>query len=223
MKTKFLQPILLKAIYSGFFRFILRFFVGVRYTDCSFLKGEKQFVIISNHNSHLDTIGLLASLPSSVLPKVRPVAAEDYWGNTKLKSWFSSYFINTLLVKRNRTAVHSEYDPVKAMADAIDDGYSLILFPEGTRGLPEQMVKLKSGIGRLLAQRPELKYVPVFMTGMGKSMPKGSVVPLPYNAVIHYGEPTLPQSSNHNEIMDEINVKFQSFRNLYGIKEDDDD
>lgn len=109
------------------------------------------------------------------------------------------------------------------MADAIDDGYSLILFPEGTRGLPEQMVKLKSGIGRLLAQRPELKYVPVFMTGMGKSMPKGSVVPLPYNAVIHYGEPTLPQSSNHNEIMDEINVKFQSFRNLYGIKEDDDD
>ncbi len=223
MKTKFLQSILLKVIYSGFFRFFLCFFVGVRYKDCSFLKDENQFVIIANHNSHLDTIGLLASLPASVLPKVRPVAAEDYWGNTKLKAWFSRYFINTLLVKRKRAAVHSEYDPIQAMAEAIDEGYSLILFPEGTRGLPEQMAKLKSGIGRLLEKRPGLKYVPVFMTGMGKSMPKGSMVPLPYNAVIHYGEPTLPKSSNHNEIMDEINGKFQSFRDLYAIKEEDDD
>jgi len=223
MKTNFLQSIVLRVIYSGFFRFFLRFFVGVRNTDCAFLKDAEQFVIISNHNSHLDTIGLLSSLPASVLPKVRPVAAEDYWGNTRLMAWFSRFFINTLLVKRKRAALHSDYDPIQAMSEAIDDGYSLILFPEGTRGLPEQMAKLKSGIGRLLERRPGLKYVPVFMTGMGKSMPKGAFVPLPYNAVIHYGEPTLPQSSTHNEIMDEINGKFQTLRDLYAIKEDDDD
>ena len=59
------------------------------------------------------------------------------------------------------------------MLEAIDAGYSLILFPEGTRGKSEQMGKIKSGIARILSLRPEVKYIPVFMTGMGRSLPKG--------------------------------------------------
>lgn len=66
-------------------------------------------------------------------------------------------------------------------------GYSLILFPEGTRGKPEQMGKIKSGIARILSLRPEVKYIPVFMTGMGRSLPKGKMILLPYKASIYYG------------------------------------
>lgn len=224
MKKKFLQPTVMKIIYKGFCRWFLRIFVGVNFTDCDFLKKEKQFVIIANHNSHLDTLSLMSSLPGDLLWKVRPVAAQDYFGNTKLKASLSSYFINTLLIRRKKNdPQNADCDPIQLMADAIDEGYSLILFPEGTRGLPEQMAKMKSGIARLLIKRPGLKYVPVFMTGMGKSLPKGSVVPLPYNGIVHYGEPTLPQSDDPHEIMKEIEEKFSTLKSLYGIKEDDDD
>ena len=97
MEKPFLKSRCLKVIYKGICRPILKYFVGVQYPDCSFLKNEKQFVIIANHNSHLDTLSLLTSLPGDILWKVRPVAAQDYFGNTKLKAKLSNFFINTLL------------------------------------------------------------------------------------------------------------------------------
>ena len=56
--------------------------------------------------------------------------------------------INTLLIRR-KGEKDSEHDPIRKMLEAIDAGYSLILFPEGTRGKSEQMGKIKSGIARI--------------------------------------------------------------------------
>jgi len=217
----------MRLIYKGICRPILRFFVGIQYPDCSFLKDEKQFVIIANHNSHLDTLSLLTSLPGDILWRVRPVAAADYFGNTKLKAKLSTFFINTLLINRRPKKEDAENgnknNAMDKMLDAIDEGYSLILFPEGSRGEPEQMSKMKSGIARLLAQRPGLKYVPVFMTGMGTSLPKGGMVVLPYNATLHVGQPTLPSSDDSYAIMEEIEKYYADMVEKYGIKEEDDD
>lgn len=85
------------------------------------------------------------------------------------------------------------------------------------------MSKMKSGIARLLAQRPGLKYVPVFMTGMGTSLPKGGMVVLPYNATLHVGQPTLPSSDDSYAIMEEIEKYYADMVEKYGIKEEEDD
>lgn len=225
MEKPFLKSLCLRVIYRGICRPILKFFVGIQYPDCSFLKDEKQFVIISNHNSHLDTLSLLTAIPSDILWKVRPVAAADYFGNTSLKAKFSNFFINTLLINRRpkKDDVANKNNAMDKMLEAIDEGYSLILFPEGSRGEPEQMSKMKSGIARLLAQRPGLKYVPVFMTGMGTSLPKGGVVPLPYNATLHFDKATLPDSDDSYAIMEQIEKHYAEMSEKYGIKEDDDD
>ena len=45
------------------------------------------------------------------------------------------------------------------------------------------MGKIKSGIARILSLRPEVKYIPVFMTGMGRSLPKGKMILLPYKSI----------------------------------------
>lgn len=223
MEKPFLKSNCLKLVYKCICRPILKFFVGIQYVDCSFLKEEEQFVIIANHNSHLDTLTLLTSLPGDILWKVRPVAAQDYFGNTPLKAKFSNFFINTLLINRHSTKADGPNYSMNRLVQAIDDGYSLILFPEGTRGEPEQMSKMKSGIARLLIQKPGLKYVPVFMAGMGKSLPKGTSFLLPYNATIHIGQPTLPNSTDSYAIMEQIEQDFQKMYEEFGIKEDDDD
>ncbi|MBR6042055.1 MAG: 1-acyl-sn-glycerol-3-phosphate acyltransferase [Paludibacteraceae bacterium] len=223
MEKPLLKSICLRLTYKVLFRPVLKFFVGVQYPDCSFLKDEKQFVIIANHNSHLDTLSLLTSLPGEILWKVKPVAAEDYFGNTKLKAKLSNFFINTLLINRHSKREDGANYSMNRMLKAIDDGYSLILFPEGSRGEPEQMSKMKSGIARLLVQKPGLKYVPVFMTGMGTSLPKGGVLILPYNATLHFGKPTLPESDDPHTIMDQIEKDFGAMVEKYGIKDDDDD
>ena len=202
-----MQAAAMQIIYKGVFQWFLKLIVGVQFTDCRFLKKEKQFIILANHNSHLDTLSLLSSLPGELLWKVKPVAAEDYFGKTRFQASISNFFINTLLIRR-KGEKDSEHDPIRKMLEAIDAGYSLILFPEGTRGKPEQMGKIKSGIARILSLRPEVKYIPVFMTGMGRSLPKGKMILLPYKASIYYGMPALVKSTDTHEILEQITGDF---------------
>lgn len=164
-----------------------------------------------------------AILPAGdLLWKVKPVAAEDYFGRTRFQASMSNYFINTLLIRR-KGEKDSEHDPIRKMLEAIDSGYSLILFPEGTRGKPEQMGKIKSGIARILSLRPELKYVPVFMTGMGRSLPKGEMLLLPYKASIHYGMPALVKSTDTHEILNQVTEDFEEMKEKYQVIIEEDE
>lgn len=217
MEKRFLQPTVLNVLYKGICQWFLKVVVGVQFADCRFLCEEKQFILIANHNSHLDTLSLLSSLPGNLLHRVKPVAAEDYFGRNKLQAAMSNYFINTLLIRRKGTK-DTEHDPMQKMLDAIDRGYSLILFPEGTRGKPEQMSNIKSGIARLLLLRPEVKYVPVFMAGMGRSLPKGGTMILPYKASLHFGKPTLisPTDDAHG-IVHQITEDFEEMYRQYHL------
>lgn len=222
MKKRFLQSFFLRLLYKGVCRIFLRLIVGVSFSDSRFLLNEQQFIILANHNSHLDTLSLLASVPGKILWKVKPVAAEDYFGNTKLKAVLSNYFINTLLIQRKSEKREGE-DPVQKMLDVLDAGYSLILFPEGTRGIAGRMEKIKPGIARILSVRPHLKYIPVYLVGMGNSLPKGELLVLPFNSSVNYGKPTLPVSTDIDEIMEQINTDFDNMRLKYQPVEEEDD
>lgn len=199
-----LKPFILRFIYSFLIRWILRWIIGVKWNNASFLLKEKQFIIIANHNSHLDTMALLASLPSRILPKVKPVAAADYFGDTPLKAKLSSYFVNALLISRSEGS-----NAIRQMKKALDDGYSLILYPEGTRGNPEEEQELKPGIALLLSLCPHVKYVPAHLTGMGKALPKGDNLLIPYESSLIYGKPRLPESTDKREILKQIEEDFR--------------
>ena len=87
-----MQAAAMQIIYKGVFQWFLKLVVGVQFTDCQFLKKEKQFIILANHNSHLDTLSLLASLPGELLWKVKPVAAEDYFRENPLSGFHQQLF-----------------------------------------------------------------------------------------------------------------------------------
>lgn len=199
-----MQKLILQVIYSFLVRWFLKIVVGVKFDNAKFLLNEKQFIIVANHNSHLDTMALLASLPGKIIHKVRPVAAADYFGETKMKEKLTNYFINTLLINRKRDIENPENDPVAKMIKAVDDGYSLIIFPEGTRGEPEIQQPLKPGVAYVLKNRPNVKYVPVYMTGMGKAMPKDDALIVPFESTLKYGQPTLVKSTEIKDILQQI-------------------
>ncbi|CAN5253247.1 lysophospholipid acyltransferase family protein [soil metagenome] len=184
-----MRNVLLRFIYSFLIRGFLKIIVGVKFDNARFLLDERQFIIVANHNSHLDTMAIMASLPSQIIHKVKPVAAADHFGKTRLKEKLSNYFINALLIPRKRDKENPEKDPINKMIKALDDGFSLIIFPEGTRGEPEVQQPLKPGIGFVLTKRPQIKYVPAYLKGMGKAMPKDDNLIIPFNSSLTYGQP----------------------------------
>lgn len=212
-----MQKIVLQFIYSFLVRVFLKVIVGVKFHNARFLLHEKQFIIVANHNSHLDTMAVMASLPSKIVHKVKPVAAADLFGKTNFREKASTYLINALLIKRERDREHPEDDPINRMIKALDEGYSLIIFPEGTRGQPEIRQPLQPGIGYVLAQRPQVKYVPAYMKGMGKAMPKNDSLILPYNSTLVYGEPTLINGSNVIEILHQIDTDLNQLKERYNL------
>jgi hypothetical protein len=57
-------------------------------------------VLAANHNSNLDALALISLMPLRLLPKLRPVAAIDYFFTSKTRSWFVTNIIGIIPVKR---------------------------------------------------------------------------------------------------------------------------
>ena len=166
--------------------------MNIRHRNRLPLKGPA--IVTPNHNSHLDTAAMLTIFPIGVIPSVRPVAAADYFLKSGLMSWFSQNLVGIIPIVRKRpqaggAAATVDADPLQGCYDALERGDILIIFPEGTRGEPEQMQELKSGVAVLASKYPDVPVVPIFMHGLGKAMPKGSFIPVPFFVDVNIGLP----------------------------------
>jgi 1-acyl-sn-glycerol-3-phosphate acyltransferase len=157
-------------------------------------------ILAANHNSHLDTMVLLSMMPLSLLHKVRPVAAMDYFMRNPLLAWFSERIIGIIPIKRG--AARDE-DPLADPEAALAAGNILVIFPEGTRGEPEEIARFKKGIARLAERGPDVPVIPVFMHGLGKSLPKGAFIPVPLFLDVFVGE-ARRWNGDRNRFMQEL-------------------
>ena len=151
-------------------------------------------VLAGNHNSNLDALALMSLMPLRLLPKLRPVAAMDYFYTSGFRAWFANNIIGIIPVKRGSGKEGG--NPLQLAEEALDRGEILVLFPEGTRGEPEKLQAFKKGIGHLARARPKVPVVPVFMYGLGKALPKGSALLVPFNVSVTVGEALYGKASH---------------------------
>lgn len=147
-----------------------------------------QRVYYANHSSNGDFVLLWTVLPAPLRRRTRPVAALDYWLTSPLRAFIGRDVFNAVLIDR-RPETRTQ-DPVAQMAAALDQGASLILFPEGKRNSSDEaLLPFKSGLYHLAKARPEVDLVPVWIANLNKVMPKGEVIPVPLICTLTFGAP----------------------------------
>src|SRR6185312_3157649 len=157
------------------------------------LPSEGPAVLAGNHNSNLDALAIMSLLPLRLLPKLRPVAAMDYFYTSKIRGWFANNIVGIIPVKRGSGKEGG--NPLQRAEEALERGEILVIFPEGTRGEPETLQAFKKGIGHLAKARSKVPVVPVFIHGLGKALPRGSALLVPFNVIVSVGEPLYGKES----------------------------
>jgi 1-acyl-sn-glycerol-3-phosphate acyltransferase len=139
---------------------------------------EDRCIVIANHNSHIDSFALFLLFPLLKIHKIKTVAARDHF-SAGLKGWIARYVLNTLLIDRH--TLKRTQSPLHRVEAALRKGYSLIIYPEGSRGNPGEIGHFKSGIGELAEYFPDIPIYPVHLEGAEKILPRHAMLPVPFN------------------------------------------
>ena len=144
-------------------------------------------IFVANHTSHLDTPLILLSLPDDWRRRTAVAAAADYFFDTWWRAAGSSLVFNTFPIDRRGGRLASTPGEVLA------EGWSLVVFPEGTRSTDGWTGSFRTGAA-YLAHEHGVPIVPVAHRGTFAAMPRGQAWPGPGRrpVTIRFGRPLLP-------------------------------
>jgi 1-acyl-sn-glycerol-3-phosphate acyltransferase len=145
----------------------------------------RQRVYYSNHTSNGDMPMIWSVLPPALRRDVRPVAAADYWLKNKLRAFVGPEVFNCVLIDRRPEVDDKPMDKILA---ALDEGSSLIIFPEGNRNMTDaDLLPFKAGLYNMGLARPDVDLVPTWVANLNTIMPKGEIIPLPLICTVTFG------------------------------------
>ena len=173
---------------------------------------EEQCILISNHNSPLDTFVLASLFTGKHRASVRVVAAKDSFGKG-IQGWLAKWILQIVLVERH---VQGLQNPLEETSRLLREKFSLIIYPEGTRGEPGMMVPFKRGIGVLATQFPDIPIFPVFIQGVEKCLARNDHILVPFEIGIRvsdepfYGRDHIKEGKNLHEVSSQITQSLES-------------
>ncbi len=156
------------------------------------LKGPAVFV--ANHQSHFDAPVCLAALGGRVRRRLVIAAAADYFYSTRVKGAAASLALGTVPFVRTGASSRTSLAMLKNL---VQKGWSVLIFPAGTRGTGA--TGFKKGFA-YIAVDMQVPVVPMYLHGLEQVMPKGSFIPLPGGVVIGIGPP-IPPGNDYDELV----------------------
>ena len=195
------RQFLVTAIHLLVIRPIVILFLGLVTEGREQLRQLRQYIMIANHNSHLDIFLLYTLLPTPHLHRTRPLAAKDYFQRWPLVFRMIGFLFNPIWVDRSQ---QGGGQALQEMAKALEQGDNLIMFPEGTRGSAGELQDFRKGLGVLAAQFQGLPLVPILLQGPERILPRKTFIPVPFWINAQVGPPQQYQEGTAAEITSEM-------------------
>lgn len=149
---------------AAFMRIALKLLPGVKFhLENKFgERFDKPAVIIANHQSHLDLLCVMM-----LHPKVVIMTTDWVWRNP---------IYGVIIRFAEFYPVSDGYDKnVERLQSLVKRGYSIVVFPEGTRSVTGEILRFHKGAFQL-AQALNIDILPVFIHGVHDVMPKNDFV-----------------------------------------------
>lgn len=205
-----------------FYVLILRPFVfiiiGMNIRNLKRLPKHGPAIIVANHNSHLDTLGIKCLFPIFQMKNVFPLAAADYFLRNKILAWFVLNILGVIPVDRKSSSDKTRI--FERATEELNKGNIILIFPEGSRGEAEKLAEFKKGVAYLAKQNPQVPVVPIHFVGFGKSLPKGEALFIPFICDGFIGEPIFGED-NIDEFMSKLKISIEDLQKQHHLSTTD--
>ena len=145
---------------------------------------EEPVLICPTHASHFDFSALRLALGPHHRRRLAPAVAADYFGANRVR-WFFAAWLGAFPFNR---AGRGGAESFAAAEDLLRQGWSVLLFPEGTRSRTGEIGRFRPGIG-LLATRTGRQVLPVRIVGIHRVLPPGAALPRRGRVEVRFGAP----------------------------------
>jgi len=175
-------------------------------------------ILVANHNSHIDTLLLLSIFHSGEISHIHPVAAADYFCNTKLKSFIFKTLLGIIPLSRkvNRENKDSLFSGIY---EALNNNEIVIIYPEGTRGDDDTIKDFKTGIAHIAKDNPKVPIVPIYINGPDKILPRLELLLVPFISDIYISEPLYWDETSIKDFTYKIQDRITALKELHKHKE----
>lgn len=158
-------------------------------------------IFAANHQSYLDTPVILASLPARIRHRLAPVMWKEYfdphfhpdryslwarWQNSVIYRLVTLLF-NAFPVPQTETGGRQS---IRYMGELVEQGWSILIFPEGERTLTGEIGRFYPGVG-MIASRLRLPVIPIRLAGVDRVLHRTATWPHPGPVEVRIGAPIL--------------------------------
>jgi 1-acyl-sn-glycerol-3-phosphate acyltransferase len=176
-------------------------------------------VFAANHHSHVDTPLLAATIPEPWRHRLVIGAAADYFFGNRVTAPLSALVVGAIPIERQKVNRRSADDA----AEMLDEGWSLLIFPEGGRS-PDGWGQPFRGGAAYLSVRCSVPVVPIHIEGTDRVLPKGRNLPRRSKVRVTFGSPLWAEDGEETRrfgarierevatLADEVNTDWWSAR-----------
>jgi len=165
---------------------------------------ETPLIFASNHQSHVDTHVILDSIPKTIRRQTAVAAAFDHFADidgTSPRKRVLQFVVASVWHAFGIERVSSPIRSIRTMNDLIDMGWSIVIYPEGTRSRSGTIATFKPGLA-VIAKKSGRPVIPVHIQGGLQVLPEATYVPKRGQMRVSFGMPIhFHQNESSKEFM----------------------